>query len=340
MLKEGTKLNEIMPGAMPRPIIPTSFDDALRMANLAVISGLFKPARNGENGNSGDKETQAQATMAILQGMEVGIPPIQALQGITIINGRATIWGDLIPALLWSRGFEIDEIIENEDAANMRAVCTVTRPNGKKIVRRFSVNDAMQAGLWQTSPTIKKKFWDKNKKAWGPEREYPNDSPWFKYGKRMLAMRARGFASRDGAPDVMRGLYMREELEDALRSQNAIDVTPAKSSLIPTKAFVDPTAQTSVSAANDSAPVASAEASLPFDIPDVPDEAPAQSEEDVRLHELDNLLSKCGSENELHDVWGQHLEAISELGRTLRPRADQLFEAHLDRVSGGLSSAA
>lgn len=44
--------------------------------------------------------------------------------------------------------------------------------------------------------------------------EKPNDSPWFKYPERMLAMRARGFALRNQFADALAGLVSREEAMD------------------------------------------------------------------------------------------------------------------------------
>ena len=38
--------------------------------------------------------------------------------------------------------------------------------------------------------------------------------PWKQYPKRMLQMRARGFAIRDAFPDALRGMYMAEEVQD------------------------------------------------------------------------------------------------------------------------------
>ena len=57
--------------------------------------------------------------------------------------------------------------------------------------RRFSVQDARRAGLWG------------------------RPGPWSQYPQRMLQMRARAFALRDAFADVLGGLYLREELEDA-----------------------------------------------------------------------------------------------------------------------------
>ena len=79
----------------------------------------------------------------------------------------------------------------------------MTRPDGSVIERRFSVADAVHAGLWN------------------------KPGPWKQYPDRMLMMRARGFASRDGAADALSGLYISEEMADVHEMK---DVTPRKSS--------------------------------------------------------------------------------------------------------------
>lgn len=172
-------------------IVPQTIEEVFRLANAICKSGM---APNG-------MKTAEQITIAIMHGLEIGLPPLQAVQRIAVVNGRPTVWGDAIPALLWSRGFKLDEHMDGEDGTERAAVCKVTRPDGAVIERRFSVADAMQAGLWG------------------------KQGPWKQYPERMLQMRARGFAARDGAADVLGGLYMREEIED---EKTLKDITPAK----------------------------------------------------------------------------------------------------------------
>jgi hypothetical protein len=64
------------------------------------------------------------------------------------------------------------------------------RKNRTEVISKYSVEDAKRAGLW-------------NKQG-----------PWTQYPKRMLQMRARGFALRDAFPDVLKGLITVEEAQD------------------------------------------------------------------------------------------------------------------------------
>jgi len=128
---------------------------------------------------------------------------MQALSSIAVINGRATIWGDAIPALVQRSGHHID--VEYEGSGEtLTAVATLTRGDtGKQVVRRFSMSDAKRAGL------------------------LGKPGPWQQYPQRMLMHRARSWAVRDGAADALMGLGVAEEVSD-YGPDIARDVTPAQ----------------------------------------------------------------------------------------------------------------
>lgn len=226
-------------------IMPTSLDDVARIAKMAVMAGLvIVPKKRGRQDDDEDQAPSADvegkliaaASMIILQGLEVGLPPMQSLQTITLINGRPLIWGDAVPALIWRAGFKIEEWVtgnevgaDGQPADDFTAHCKVTRPDGTKIERTFSVADAKRAKLWDPRTKITRwvKDWKSPDSKRKVEKEFDNDAPWHRFWKRMLAMRARGFAVKDGASDVTRGLYLREEYEE----NEIVDVTPKKKQL-------------------------------------------------------------------------------------------------------------
>jgi hypothetical protein len=70
------------------------------------------------------------------------------------------------------------------------AVCVAKRKGRTPVTAKFSVEDAKRAGLWA------------------------KQGPWSAYPKRMLQMRARGFALRDAFPDVLKGMITAEEAID------------------------------------------------------------------------------------------------------------------------------
>jgi hypothetical protein len=133
-----------------------------------------------------------QIAARILAGMEVGLKPVQAINWIMVVNGRAVIWGDAALALVRASGWleTIEEKIEG-DGDDRTAICTTKRkgsPNPHET--RFSVADAKKAGLWD------------------------KEGPWQDYPDRQLMWRARGWNLRDEFGDVLSGLAIAEEEMD------------------------------------------------------------------------------------------------------------------------------
>jgi len=185
-------------GGRPQAIIPTDIDAVYRMSEGISRSGLA-PA---------DLNTPDKIMVAIMTGMEIGLPPMASLQCIAVIKGRPTIWGDAGLALCLDSVVceDVDEFFEGEPGTDgFKAVCVAKRRGKEKVIRReFSVFDAKKAGLWDEREKVRARD--------GTEKR--NDSPWFRFAKRMLQMRARGFCLRDAFPDVLRGLHLREEMDD------------------------------------------------------------------------------------------------------------------------------
>lgn len=183
-----TNVVALKAGGQIAAIVPQSIEEVFRLSQGIANSGL---APRG-------MDKPEQITVAILTGLEIGLPPMFAIQKIAVINGRPSIWGDAVPAILWAKGFKLRERMEG-DGETRTAVCELVRPDGEKIERSFSVAMARKAGLWGKA------------------------GPWAQHPDRMLQMRARGFTCRDGAADALSGLYLSEEIEPPMR-----DVTPTK----------------------------------------------------------------------------------------------------------------
>jgi len=157
---------------------PQNFEQALTFSDYLADSDLVPKDFKGKPGN---------CLIAMQWGSELGLKPLQALQNLAIINGRPSLWGDAVIALV--RGSPLCEsIIETDDGHT--AKCTVKRRGEPEQTRTFSMDDAKAAGL------------------------AGKQGPWTQYPRRMRQMRARAFALRDVFPDVLRGLPVAEELMD------------------------------------------------------------------------------------------------------------------------------
>jgi hypothetical protein len=209
------KTGSIPSGGRVAAIVPQTADDVYRLAN-AIARSSTAP-RGYMKGKGDNKEPDVDAIfVGIMHGLEVGLTPLAALQSIAVINGQPTIWGDGAIALVYASG-EIEDIEEVFDGkpydADFTAICRIWRKGRKRPTEiRFSVDDAMRAGLWQASATKRAKVWKDGALVWS--NDAPNDSPWYRYPKRMLQMRARSWALRDSCADILRGLSIREEVED------------------------------------------------------------------------------------------------------------------------------
>ena len=188
-------------------LTPTTFAEAMQFADALAKSTMVPPAfqRNPSN-----------ILVAIQWGAELGLGPLQALQNIAVIQGKPAVYGDAMLALV--RGSPLcEDVIERIEGEgdNRAAVCEARRKGSAPVFGRFSVADAKRAGLWGKT------------------------GPWQQYPLRMLQMRARGFALRDGFPDVLRGVIGAEEAADYPRE--AKDVTPVSAAVLAAEldAFAD-----------------------------------------------------------------------------------------------------
>ena len=147
--------------------------------------------------------------LAIQHGSEIGLSPMQSLQSIAVVNGRPTIYGDAALAVCLA-SVVCEYVTESVDGEGDRMVATCSaqrRGYPAPITSTFSVADAKAAGLWG------------------------KQGPWSQYPKRMLAMRARGFALRNAFADVLRGLVTAEEAQDY--QVTGIEVVPARAAPTP-----------------------------------------------------------------------------------------------------------
>ena len=246
-----TNIVPLRTGGQIAAIVPTNIEEVFRLAKAISLSGLA-PA--------GMREAE-KITVALLHGMELGLPPMQAVQKIAVVNNRPTIWGDAVPALLYARGFKIKEWMDGDTAH-----CTVTRPDGTEVTRTFSKKDAEVAGLWSKS------------------------GPWKQFPSRMLQMRARGFAARDGAADVLSGMYIREEIDGG----ELVDSTPK------------------------------AAAPAPLEIPDLPDDAQV---DDAPISDPAKLIDQMSEDMVAATAAGADISEVQEQYKDLIPRLPEDYQA-------------
>jgi len=178
-------------------LVPRDIEELWRMATWIAKSGMAPK----------DMETPEKISVAIQMGLEVGLSPMQSVQNISVINRRPAIWGDAALGLVRASG-ELEKFQEWFDGTPMTdswtAYCLVKRRGEEEdTIQEFSYAEAKAAKLVPAHP----------------------DSPWAKYPRRMLQMRARSWALRDKFTDVLKGLHVREEAADVVVMSSRPDGT-------------------------------------------------------------------------------------------------------------------
>lgn len=161
---------------------PISFSEAVKFAELMSQSDFVPKAFIGKPGN---------ILVAIKMGHDLGLNPMAALQNIAVINGKPSIYGDAMIALV--RASALCEYVHEEvdkSTDNWAGICRTKRRGEPEREERFDIAQAKKASLWG------------------------KQGPWSSYPERMLKMRARGFLLRDVYADILCGLITQEEAED------------------------------------------------------------------------------------------------------------------------------
>ena len=175
-------MNEISVQPRAFDLSPQTFEQALAFAGYLAESQMVPKDFMGKPGN---------CLVAIQWGMELGLKTLQCMQNIAVINGRPSLWGDAVMALVLASPHckDVIELYEG-DGENYAAVCIAKRHGRADKMARFSLADAKAAGLLGKS------------------------GPWTQYRDRMMKMRARAFALRDQFADVLKGMAVAEEAMD------------------------------------------------------------------------------------------------------------------------------
>lgn len=138
--------------------------------------------------------------IAIQMGSEIGLPPLQALHTITMVDGQPCLCGDAALSLVQASGEleSIEETVEGNSDDSAVATCAIKRKGMKKMLKRqFSAEEAKQKGIWEQIASL------------------PNPQQGLSMGARALSLKA-------GFSDVFKGLNI---LTAAMQSdqKNSVD---------------------------------------------------------------------------------------------------------------------
>ena len=165
-------------------LVLSNQSDLSRFAMLVVKTDLCPKSYKGK---------PEEAMVAMQFGMEIGLPAMQSLQNITVINGTPCVWGDAVPGLCYASK-EVEDYKQEELGTypddNYGFKVTWKRAGvATPVSWSFTIGEAKTAGIW-------------------------GRNVWKTYPKIMLRNRARTFASRTAFPDYLKGLSTVEEMRD------------------------------------------------------------------------------------------------------------------------------
>ncbi len=176
-------------------IIPQDLDQVFRVATFAVrgqmapdsllkVKGEWKPF----------EDAVAACAVAIMAGAELGLTPMASLRSYAVVNGRPTLWGDGIKAVVRQSG--ICEFIK-AGSDDTKGWCSAKRSDtGEELTKEFTWKQAQRAKL--------------DKKP-GPWQDFPDQ---------MMERRATFRCLNDLFADILAGIVSAEEAQDY------VDVTP------------------------------------------------------------------------------------------------------------------
>jgi hypothetical protein len=188
------------------PIVPRNIEEASRYANGLVAANQV-PTAFRVGGKADGAPNAPLILMGVLKSMEVGLPPQTGLEVLLPLNGRFTLWGEGPMALALQSG-KVKNYVEKQIGPAFDPELPLGEwPNQFGFVVqiwRVGMEDPF-IGTFTVSHAKRQRLWMNSYKK-----------PWLESPLRMLKIRARAFALRDGFADCLMGLGIKEEIEDAM----------------------------------------------------------------------------------------------------------------------------
>ncbi|MDP4175438.1 MAG: hypothetical protein Q8933_15800 [Bacteroidota bacterium] len=170
-----TLSNRNAPGVISVNDLVMNLEKKKELAQIFIKSGLIPSQLN----------TPEKVLVCMFKSQELGLPALEGLSGMAVINGKVTLQGNLLLALI-NRSNKAKKIVIDEQ----ETYCSVTmsrRDYEFEYTFQFSLDDAKKAGL------LDKQIWRQ-------------------YTKTMLKWRAVSGCARVVFSDIIGGLYTPEEI--------------------------------------------------------------------------------------------------------------------------------
>ncbi len=192
-----TTTGEIMQGNAGLESFLAGYDQRLQVAGVLLKSGFLPPAY----------KTPEQVLSVMLTAHELNIPPMMALRTIDIIQNQPTLSPELMLALIRRSG-ELEDMHIKDDGRT--CYVTMKRKGEQAHTESFGMDNAdrMMTAEWKDNKRTVIKLSEKHN--------------WRSMPETMRKWRAIGACARVVFPDVLGGMYLREEIQD---QEDAVDVS-------------------------------------------------------------------------------------------------------------------
>ncbi len=149
------KLPVLRSGGAVAAFIPDTMEDIWRIANMAAVGGMApKSLIEGKDANG----AVSACAIAIMAGAELGLTPLMSLRSYAVVNGRPSLWGDGLIAVVRKSG--IAEFINSGADAKAGWCESKRKDTGETMRREFTIEQAKKAellskkGPWQQYPDL------------------------------------------------------------------------------------------------------------------------------------------------------------------------------------------
>jgi len=251
---------------------PQSFADLTRLGEMAARSRLFAV------------QSPEAAVVMMLTGASLGLPPVTALRGIHVVQGRAVLSSDLLVAVVLRSG-QCDLWRPVEVNAERCTLETRRRGHADPIRHTWTMEMARKASLTGKA------------------------GPWQQFPAAMLRARCGAELARMVYPDVLFGVYVEGELDEAAQPASA-----------------EPTAITRETfAAMDASTQAVQAAEVRALAPPPPE--PADVVADIEIQ-----VGRCGSVGQLADLWIAARADVARLPKAAQTRTWKLVGQRAEAI--------
>lgn len=175
--KPKTESLQRLPDPKPMALMPQSFEQMLKVADVLAKSGLVPKAYQGR---------PADVFGAMQFGAELGMMPFAAVRNIDVIEGRPALRARASMGVCIVEP-DCEYFREHPDSVRGHLSIWVCKRRGVEHRGEFSIDEAKTAGLL-------------------------GKDNWKKYPAQMLENRAMMFAARKAYPDKLSGVYMPDEI--------------------------------------------------------------------------------------------------------------------------------